>query len=103
MKKENGLLDDSTYNDLSETFKIFGSPTRLKIMSLLSARNLCVNQISDILGMSQSTISHQLTILRSRNLVKYTKEGKQARYSLADRHVIEILEKGIEHVLEEVR
>lgn len=94
------LLDEDTYMELSETFKIFGNPTRLKIMSLLSVEDLCVCDISEILDMSQSAVSHQLRTLRGKNLVKYTKEGKQARYSLADRHVIEILQKGIEHVLE---
>jgi len=94
------LLDDNTYMDLSETFKIFGNPTRLKILSLLTVEDLCVCDISEVLNMSQSAVSHQLSTLRSKNLVKYTKEGKQARYSLADKHVIEILNIGIEHVLE---
>lgn len=94
------LFKEDTYIELSETFKIFGNPTRLKIMSLLSVEDLCVCDISEILDMSQSAVSHQLRTLRSRNLVKYTREGKQARYSLADKHVIEILRKGTEHVLE---
>lgn len=97
--KEN-LMSESTYMELSETFKIFGNPTRLKIMALLSVEDLCVCDICDILGMSQSAVSHQLRALRSKNLVKYTKEGKQARYSLADKHVVQILNIGIEHVLE---
>ncbi len=94
------LLDENTYDELAETFKIFGNPTRLKIMSLLAVENLCVCDISDALNMSQSAVSHQLRTLRSKNLVRYTKEGKQARYSLSDKHVIEILNIGIEHVLE---
>ena len=78
------ILADDEYSDLSEFFKIFGNPTRLKIISLLSYEDLCVCDISEVLGMSQSAVSHQLSTLRSKNLVKYTKEGKQARYSLAD-------------------
>ena len=97
-KKE--LLDDDTYQELSETYKIFGNPTRLKILTLLAVEDLCVCDISEILSMSQSAVSHQLRTLRSKNLVKFTKEGKQARYSLADEHVIELLKIGIEHVLE---
>ena len=97
-KKE--LLDEDTYQELSETFKIFGNPTRLKILTLLAVEDLCVCDISEVLSMSQSAISHQLRTLRSKNLVKFTKEGKQARYSLADDHVIELLKIGIEHVLE---
>lgn len=97
-KKE--LLNEETFMELSETFRLFGNPTRLKIMSLLSVEDLCVCDISEILGMSQSAVSHQLRTLRGKNLVKYVKEGKQARYSLADKHVVEILKIGIEHVLE---
>ncbi|MDY2744187.1 MAG: metalloregulator ArsR/SmtB family transcription factor [Methanosphaera sp.] len=97
--KEN-LLNEEAYMELSDTFKIFGNPTRLKILSLLAVEDLCVCDISEALDMSQSAVSHQLRTLRSKNLVKFVKEGKQARYSLADRHVTEILKIGIEHVLE---
>ena len=99
-RAKNELLDEDTYLELSETFKIFGNPTRLKILTLLAVEDLCVCDISEVLSMSQSAVSHQLRTLRSKNLVKYTKEGKQARYSLADKHVIELLKIGIEHVLE---
>jgi DNA-binding transcriptional ArsR family regulator len=99
-KSKDALLDEETYLELSETFKIFGNSTRLKILTLLSVEDLCVCDISEILNLSQSAVSHQLSTLRSKNLVKYTKEGKQARYSLADKHVIDLLNIGIEHVLE---
>lgn len=99
-RAKNELLDENTYLELSETFKIFGNSTRLKILTLLAVEDLCVCDISEVLNMSQSAVSHQLRTLRGKNLVKYTKEGKQARYSLADKHVIEILKIGIEHVLE---
>lgn len=97
-KKE--MLNEDIYMQLSETFRLFGNPTRLKIMTLLSVEDLCVCDICEILDMSQSAVSHQLRTLRGQNLVKYKKEGKQARYSLADKHVIEILNIGIEHTLE---
>ena len=94
------LLTEDVYTDLSDTFRIFGNPTRLKIMSLLAVEDLCVCDISEALSMSQSAVSHQLRTLRGQNLVKFKKEGKQARYSLSDSHVVEILKIGIEHVLE---
>ena len=97
-KKE--LLSEETFMELSETFRLFGNPTRLKIMSLLSVEDLCVCDICEALDMSQSAVSHQLRTLRGKNLVKYVKEGKHARYSLADKHVVEILKIGIEHVTE---
>ena len=69
------MIDEEQYSELSEFFKIFGNPTRLKILSLLAVEDLCVCDISEVLGMSQSAVSHQLSTLRSKNLVKYTKEG----------------------------
>lgn len=99
-KAKKQLENEETYQLLAETFKIFGNTTRLKIMSLLSVEDLCVCDLCEAMDMSQSAISHQLRTLRAQNLVKYKKEGKQARYSLADKHVVEILKIGIEHVLE---
>ena len=99
-KAKEGMDSEETYMKLEETFKIFGNTTRLKIMSLLVIEDLCVCDICEILNMSQSAVSHQLRTLRSKNLVKYQKEGKLVRYSLADKHVVEILNMCIEHVLE---
>ncbi len=88
------------YSDLSEFFKIFGNPTRLKIISLLSVEDLCVCDICDALELNQTTVSNQLRILRANNIVKYRKEGKMARYSLTDLHIEMIYKVGLEHILE---
>lgn len=95
-----GLLIEEEYNDLSEFFKIFGNPTRLKIISLLCREDLCVCDLCDALKLSQAAISNQLRILRVNNIVKFEKEGKSARYSLADSHVEMIYKMGLEHLLE---
>ena len=97
--KESMLLEDE-YTDLSEFFKIFGNPTRLKIISLLSVEDLCVCDICESLGLNQTTVSNQLRILRANNIVKYQKEGKMARYSLTDNHIEMIYKVGLEHILE---
>ena len=97
--KERMLAEDE-YSDLSEFFKIFGNPTRLKIISLLSIEDLCVCDISEALGLNQTTVSNQLRILRVNNIVKYQKEGKMARYSLTDLHIEMIYKVGLEHILE---
>lgn len=91
--------DDVTYN-LAELFKMFGDPTRTKIMQCLQIRDLYVGEIADILDMSISAVSHQLRVLRSAKLVKGTKEGKEVKYSLDDDHVTKILEYGLTHVNE---
>ena len=94
------MPSEEEYSDLSEFFKIFGNPTRLKIISLLSVEDLCVCDICDALDLNQTTVSNQLRILRANNIVKYQKEGKMARYSLTDLHIEMIYKVGLEHILE---
>jgi DNA-binding transcriptional ArsR family regulator len=94
------MVDEDQYSDLAEFFKIFGNPTRLKILSLLTVEDLCVCDICDTLNLNQTTVSNQLRILRANNIVKYQKEGKMARYSLTDLHIEMIYKIGLEHILE---
>ncbi|MBQ2665287.1 metalloregulator ArsR/SmtB family transcription factor [Methanobrevibacter sp.] len=94
------MPSEEQYSDLSEFFKIFGNPTRLKIISLLAVEDLCVCDICEALDLNQTTVSNQLRILRASNLVKYRKEGKMARYSLTDLHIEMIYKVGLEHILE---
>ncbi len=94
------MPSEEEYSDLSEFFKIFGNPTRLKIISLLAVEDLCVCDICDALELNQTTVSNQLRILRANNVVKYQKEGKMARYSLTDLHIEMIYKVGLEHILE---
>ncbi len=94
------MPSEEEYAELSEFFKIFGNPTRLKIISLLAVEDLCVCDICEALELNQTTVSNQLRILRANNLVKYQKEGKMARYSLTDLHIEMIYKVGLEHILE---
>jgi len=99
-KVKSKMLEDELLFEVSDTFKIFGDSTRLKIMYALSKKKLCVCDLAALLDMSQSAISHQLRVLRSKNLVKFKKVGKMACYSLADEHVVKIIEIGVEHAKE---
>ncbi len=92
---------DEEVQDLSEFFKVFGDPTRLRILSILSEKPLCVHTISETLDMQQTAISHQLKILRHNRLVRYRKEGKHVFYSLKDSHINEIINTGLEHIREQ--
>ena len=94
------MPSEEEYSDLAEFFKIFGNPTRLKIISLLCVEDLCVCDICEALDLNQTTVSNQLRILRANNIVKYQKEGKMARYSLTDLHIEMIYKVGLEHILE---
>lgn len=95
------LPDEQTICDLAELFKMFGDPTRAKILGCLQVRDLCVGELAEILDMSLSAVSHQLRVLRGAKLVRRSKEGKEARYALDDDHVIKIMEYGLTHVRED--
>ncbi len=86
--------------ELADLFKVFGDSTRIRIMFAISDKEMSVLSIAEALGMEQSTISHQLRVLRQNKLVRVRREGKQIYYSLDDDHVKEIIEMGLDHVLE---
>jgi len=94
------MLDQETILRVTEGLKAISDPTRLKILHALSIKELCVCDLASALDMSQSAISHQLRVLRDRNMVKYRKEGKMARYYLSDEHVINLIKMGVEHARE---
>ncbi|MDD6811712.1 MAG: metalloregulator ArsR/SmtB family transcription factor [Lachnospiraceae bacterium] len=91
---------DEILYDLAELFKVFGDSTRIKILYSLFETELCVYDIARLLNLSQSSVSHQLRILKSSKLVKFRRDGKSVFYSLDDEHVREIISMGMEHVEE---
>lgn len=94
MPKEEDLYD------LADFFKIFGDSTRIKILYVLECSEMCVCDIAQLLGMSQSAISHQLRVLKQMDLVKNRREGKTIIYFLADGHIKTILNQGLKHINE---
>ena len=95
------MPNDDTLLDLADAFKLFSDSTRLKILYALMEAEMCVCDISVLLGMTKSSVSHQLRVLKQSNLVKYRKAGRVIYYSLADEHVRTICQMGMAHVLEE--
>lgn len=95
------LPTDELLCDLADLFKIFGDSTRIKILSGLFESEMCVCAIAELLGMSQSAISHQLKVLKDSNLVGNRREGKTIYYFLADDHVRLMIGQGFEHLTEE--
>ncbi len=91
---------DEILYDLAELFKVFGDTTRIRILYALFESELCVNDMAQLLGLSQTAVSHQLRVLKNNKLVKFRKEGKIIFYSLSDDHVKSIIETGMEHVEE---
>ena len=85
---------------LAELFKVFSDSTRIRIICALAEEELCVCDIADLLGASQSAVSHQLRVLKNARLVKPRRDGKTVFYSLADDHVRKIIAQGMEHIEE---
>lgn len=94
------MLEDKVFLKISDDYKIFSDPTRVKILYVLSQKELCVCDLAALLEMTHSAVSHQLRIMRNGNLVKFKKIGKNVYYSLRDEHVTIMLKMGIEHANE---
>ena len=84
---------------LTEFFKMLGDPTRIHLLFLLMEQDACVSDLANRLGLTQSAVSHQLSLLKANKLVRQRKDRKMIFYTLVDDHVRIVIEKGTEHVL----
>ena len=91
-------LSSPVVTKLASLFKVLGDETRVKIIYALSDGEMCVNEISQILDISQSAVSHQLKQLRTEGLVKTRRDGKNIYYSFDDEHVVDILNQALAHI-----
>jgi len=91
------MSSDETYHDIANIFKLLGDYNRVRILCVLSYQEFCVCELSLLLDMSQSAISHQLRLLRNKNIVKFRKENKQIFYSLQNKEIMSIIKKAREH------
>ncbi|MCI8330964.1 MAG: winged helix-turn-helix transcriptional regulator [Bacilli bacterium] len=94
------MPDDEISYDVSDFFRILGDSTRIKILFALDNNELCVCDIANVLGMTKSSISHQLSSLKLNKIVKCRRDGKEVYYSLDDDHIKEVFEVATRHVLE---
>lgn len=98
VKLQEQFIDEKLILSLTDIFKALSDPTRARIIYALTQEpELCVCDLSTVLGMSVSSISHQLRLLRDLRLVKRRKVGKTAYYSLDDDHVVTLFRQGLEH------
>ncbi|MGZ0085425.1 ArsR/SmtB family transcription factor [Caldibacillus thermoamylovorans] len=95
--EDHSFLDPRVIEEVARIFKALADPTRIKILYLLSQEECHVGHMAEVLGMSQSAVSHQLALLRTLRLVKYRREGKMLVYSCDDEHVISLLKQAIDH------
>ena len=98
---KNELPTEELLCDLADLFKLFGDTTRMRILFSLFESEMCVCAIAELLGMTQSAISHQLKVLKKSKLVDCRRDGKTIYYFLADNHVRTIIGQGFDHLIEE--
>ncbi len=94
------MPDEELLYDLADLFKVFADTTRIKILYSLMGRELSVSDIAEIVGATQSAVSHQLRTLKQAHLVKFRRDGKSMKYSLSDDHVYTVLAQGMSHICE---
>ena len=93
------LPEEKSLRLLAEFFSMFSDETRIKIISALSVSELCVNDISRILKLNQTTVSHQLKLLKSVGAVKFRRDGKIIYYSIADKQINDCLLTGVNYLM----
>lgn len=97
-KAKKAMPSENILYDLADLFKVLGDSTRIKILHALLSSEMCVCDISALLNMTESAISHQLRVLKQAHLVKHRKSGKIVYYSLTDTHVESIVSCGLDHI-----
>lgn len=99
-KVQKQMLSQSTLDSMTQLFSVFSHSTRTKILVALSIEELCVCDVSALMNMSKSAVSHQLAVLKKSKLVKNRRDGKNIYYSLDDDHVFKIIQLGLDHIKE---
>lgn len=99
-KAKKSMPDDAALYDLADLFRVFSDSTRIRILHALMSSEMCVCDISFLLGMTESAISHQLRVLRQTRMVTQRKDGRVVYYALADNHIQTILQCGLDHIVE---
>jgi DNA-binding transcriptional ArsR family regulator len=95
-----GLLDERAAAELAATFAVLGDPTRVRLVDALAHGELCVSDLSGVVGLSESAVSHQLRLLRSLRIVRARRAGRQVYYQLDDAHIRTLLDQGRRHIEE---
>jgi len=98
--KSTPIEDIATVEALADTFRILGDPTRIRIVDALAQGDLCVHELSDKVGISESAVSHQLRLMRTMRIVRGRREGRCVYYTLDDQHILDLFQQGLRHVTE---
>jgi len=95
------LIPEDDIVDISEIFKLLGDPTRMRLVAALRIKELCVGDISELMEISLSGVSHQLRMLKKSRIIKSRREGKMIYYSLDDAHIEGLMDIALDHIKEE--
>jgi ArsR family transcriptional regulator len=94
------LMPAHAVSELAETFRLLGDATRVRILDALSRSEMCVCNLADLLGVSNSAVSHQLRLLRGMRVVRHRREGRMVFYALDDEHIVRLFGEALKHVEE---
>ena len=97
-KTRREMPEGAVCTDMAAFFKIMGDTTRCRIIAALQLRELCVCDLANVLGMTKSSVSHQLAKMRAAGAVKCRREGKEVLYSLDDEHVAALFSLTLTHI-----
>jgi ArsR family transcriptional regulator, lead/cadmium/zinc/bismuth-responsive transcriptional repressor len=94
---EHALVSPITADRLAQTFKAMADPTRVRILHALALAELCVCDLANLVAISESAVSHQLSLLRALRIVRHRKAGRHVYYTLEDEHIRSLIEQGLAH------
>jgi DNA-binding transcriptional ArsR family regulator len=100
MDKSNltSIINEHSAAHVAELFRAFSDTSRVRIVSALSTQQLNVGKLAQLVGISESAVSHHLRSLRQMNLVTARREGKEVYYSIDDSHIIALFRQGVDHI-----
>ena len=99
LEQMRSALPEAAALELAETFRLLSDPGRLRLIAaLLASDELCVCDLADVTGLSQTACSHNLRLLRAQRLVRYRKQGRNVYYTLDDDHIRMLLDVALQHV-----
>lgn len=93
-------LDEHLAAHVAELFRAFSDTSRVRILSVIVEREVNVSQLAELVGVTESAVSHHMRGLRQMRLVKTRRDGKEVYYSVDDPHIIALFQQGIRHVKE---
>lgn len=95
------ILDEHTAAHVAELFRAFSDTSRVRILSVIIEREMNISMLAELVGVTESAVSHHMRGLRQMRLVKARRDGKEVYYSVNDPHIIALFQQGVKHVQEE--